>query len=102
MSFSSAVPTTTKIASSAAKYDSEYQMPTRVISAAMTAIWAEHGTAMAISAVAMNRSRLLPRMRVVSVPIVTHPRPRMSGITARPLRPIEVRARSARAAILGR
>ena len=30
----------------------------------MTAICAEHGTAIAMSAVAMNRSRLLPRMRV--------------------------------------
>ena len=68
----------------------------------MTAICAEHGTAIAMSAVAMNRSRLLPRMRVVSVPIVTQPRPRMSGMTARPLRPIAVSARSASAAILGR
>jgi hypothetical protein len=72
------------------------------MSAAMTAIWAEHGTAMAISAVAMKRSRLLPRMRVVSVPIVTHPSPRMSGMTARPLRPIEESERSVSAAILGR
>ena len=68
----------------------------------VAAAWAEHGTAMAMRAVAMRRSRLLPRMRVVSVPIVTQPRPRMSGMTARPLSPREVSALSASAAIRGR
>ena len=68
----------------------------------MTAICAEHGTAIAMSAVAMKRSRLLPRMRVVSVPMVTQPRPRISGMMARPFRPIAMSERSVSAAILGR
>ena len=74
----------------------------RAISPAMTAICAEHGTAIAMSAVAMKRSRFEPRMRVVSVPIVTQPSPRISGMIARPLRPTAVSERSASAAILGR
>ena len=68
----------------------------------MTAIWAVHGTAIAISAVAMKRSRFEPRMRVVSVPIVTQPSPRIIGMMARPFKPTAVSERSDSAAIRGR
>jgi len=72
------------------------------MSPATTAICAEQGTATAMSAVAMNRSRFEPRMRVVSVPMVTQPSPRISGMIARPLRPTAIRERSASAAMRGR
>ena len=45
----------------------------------MTPSCAEHGMAKAISAVAMRRSRSLPRMRVVMVAMVMQPKPRMMG-----------------------
>ena len=51
----------------------------------MTPSWAEQGMAKAMSAVAMRRSRSLPRMRVVIVAIVTQPKPEDDGDDGAPV-----------------
>ena len=56
---------------------------------------AEQGIASAIRNVAISRSRRVARMRVVSVAIVTQPRPSTIGSTARPFMPIAAKPRLA-------
>ena len=76
--------------------------PAAASSATTTPSWAEQGIAKAISAVAIRRSRSLPRMRVVMVAMVMQPKPRIMGMMARPLRPMPVIRRSESAAMRGR
>ena len=55
---------------------------------------AEHGMASAKSKVAMIFSRLVSKTRVTMVAMVSHPKPKIMGITALPLRPIFLNTRS--------
>ncbi len=72
------------------------------IMARSTPSWAEQGTASASSNVTCSRSFRLSSVRVVTVAIVSHPRPRIIGITARPFSPITRNARSSITARRGR
>lgn len=56
--------------------------------ASRTAIWAEQGTAKANNSVAITRWRPVSSVRVVTVAMVSQPRPRTIGSPAWPLRPI--------------
>ena len=76
--------------------------PAAASSATTTPSWAEQGIAKAMRAVAIRRSRSLPRMRVVMVAIVMHPKPRIMGMIARPFRPMPDIRRSESAAMRGR
>ncbi len=70
--------------------------------AKMRPSWAEQGTARAKRKVAMILSRVVSRVRVTTVAIVSQPSPRVKGMTARPLSPTFLHARSARRASRGR
>ncbi len=95
-------PITPKTITMMTAYAAATAPPAAPSSAMMTPSWAEQGMANAMSAVAMRRSRSLPRMRVVIVAIVMQPKPRMMGTMARPLSPMVVIRRSDRAAMRGR
>ncbi len=68
----------------------------------MTPICAAQGMLRASRKVAMTRSRLVSRIRVTMVAMVSHPKPRTRGITARPLRPMPLKRRSSIMARRGR
>ena len=68
----------------------------------ITPIWAEQGIARASRIVAMTRSRRVSSVRVTIVAIVSQPKPRTIGITARPFRPIFLNTRSISIARRGR
>ena len=70
--------------------------------ARITPSCAEHGTPRASSSVASTRSFFVGRMRVVSVAIVSQPRPSTIGSTALPFRPISRKTRSLITASRGR
>ena len=60
----------------------------------MTPSWALQGIARASSTVAMTRSRIVSRVRVTMVAMVSQPKPSTIGMTARPLRPMCLKMRS--------
>ncbi len=62
----------------------------------------EQGTARARRNVVIILSRLDSRVLVTSVAMVSHPSPKVMGITARPVRPTTLRTLSARSDSLGR
>jgi hypothetical protein len=70
--------------------------------ARITPSCAEHGTPSASSSIASRRSLRVGRMRVVSVAIVSQPRPSTIGSTALPFRPIRRNTRSVITASRGR
>jgi hypothetical protein len=76
--------------------------PAPASNAATTASCAEQGMANWRIAVEILFSRSLPSIRVVIVAIVTQPKPRMSGMTALPFKPIAFRLRSTNVARRGK
>ena len=70
--------------------------------ARITPSCAEHGTPSASSSIASSRSLRVGRIRVVSVAIVSQPRPSTIGSTALPFSPISRNTRSLITASRGR
>lgn len=96
------VPDSIKTINIEMKYNKNSFNPNGAISPAITPNCAEQGMVNPSNAVAMNRSLLEPRILVVMVAMVTHPKPNMIGMIAFPFNPILVKDRSVKVATLGK